>query len=283
MPNSKDYYQILGVTPSADLAVIKAVYKALALKYHPDRNKDSPDAAAKRMKEINEAYSVLSDEQKRAAYDQSRRGSSEQDQFDDEAQDFGNTFSDVAKQIEEDWALAKKYYPDLDSILADLSQVSQSLIIPYKLTVLEKQIFPQRKSLADQIIDAYLQTYFGKNAEIKDFAKLLLKKGRRDAALELNKVVRVLGSGIDTNAVKSQIAREFDVFRYEREEAKRNAEEQRRRDAEREEFDIRAAHHYEKKRKDISEVYYSGGVGTKITIFLIIMIFWAAAMAYFFE
>jgi curved DNA-binding protein CbpA len=283
MSNSTDYYQILGVTPSADLAVIKAVYKALALKFHPDRNKDNPVAAAKRMSEINEAYSVLSDENKRAEYDRSRRGSSEQDQFEDEPEGFDTEFGSMDSQIEADWALARKYYPDLDSILVNLNQVSKSLIIPYKLTVLEKQIFPQRKTLADQMIDDYLQTYFGKNAEIKDFAKFLLKKGRRDAALELNKVVRVLGSGIDTNAVKSQIARDFDVFRDEREEAKRNAEEQKKRDAEREEWDIRAARHYEKKRKDISEVYYSGGIGTKITIFLIIMIFWVAAMSYFFE
>jgi curved DNA-binding protein CbpA len=61
MSSTIDYYHILGVTPSADLAVIKAVYKALALKFHPDRNKESPDVAAKRMSEINEAYSVLSD------------------------------------------------------------------------------------------------------------------------------------------------------------------------------------------------------------------------------
>lgn len=283
MSNAKDSYQILGITPSAELAVIKAVYKALALKYHPDRNKGNLAAAAKKMAEINEAYSVLSDEQKRAAYDRSRRGSSEQDQFDDEEEGFDSEFSSMDSQIEADWALARKYYPDLDSILVNLNQVSKSLIIPYKLTVLEKQIFPQRKTLADQMIDDYLQTYFGKNAEIKDFAKLLLKKGRRDAALELNKVVRVLGGGIDTNAVKSQIALDFDVFRDEREEAKRNAEEQKKRDAEREEWDIRAARHYKKKSKDISEVYYSGGIGTKITISLIIMIFWVAAMSYFFE
>ena len=112
MSNSKDYYQILGITPSADLVVIKAVYKALALKYHPDRNKDNPDSAAKRMTEMNEAYSVLSDEQKRAAYDKSRRGSSEQDQFDEEHQGFSRPFSDVEKQIEADWLVAKKYYPE---------------------------------------------------------------------------------------------------------------------------------------------------------------------------
>jgi len=230
MSSTIDYYHILGVTPSADLAVIKAVYKALALKFHPDRNKESPDVAAKRMSEINEAYSVLCDEQKRAAYDKSRRGSSEQDQFDDQ-EEFGDKFSDVEKQIEADWAVAIKYYPDLDSILVTLNQVSKSLIIPYKLTLLEKQIFAQRQTLADQMIDAYLKTYFGSNPIIKDYAILLLKKGRKDAALELNKAVRVLGSAIDPLSVKSKIENEFGIFKAEREKAKREAEEQRTREA----------------------------------------------------
>lgn len=216
MPTSKDYYQILGVTPSADLAVIKAVYKALALKFHPDRNKETPDYAAKRMLEINEAYSVLSDEKKRAEYDKSRRGSSEQDQFDDQ-EEFGDKFNDVEKQIEADWAVAIKYYPDLESILVSLNQVSKSLIIPYKLTLLEKKIFAQRQKLSDQMIDAYLQTYFGKNAEIKEYARLLLKKGRRDAALDLNKAVRVLGSAIDIHSVQSKIENEFNIFMSEQE------------------------------------------------------------------
>lgn len=63
----KDYYKILGVDRGADEAAIKQAYRKLARQYHPDRNKD-PGAAA-RMSEINEANTVLSDPEKRAAYD----------------------------------------------------------------------------------------------------------------------------------------------------------------------------------------------------------------------
>lgn len=65
---SKDYYEVLGVDRSADDATIKKAYRKLAMKYHPDRNPDDKEAEEK-FKEIGEAYEVLSDADKRAAYD----------------------------------------------------------------------------------------------------------------------------------------------------------------------------------------------------------------------
>ena len=67
----KDYYRILGITPDADQKTIKAAYRQLARKYHPDTRND--DASDERMKEINEAYAVLSDAKQRAKVDRRRR------------------------------------------------------------------------------------------------------------------------------------------------------------------------------------------------------------------
>jgi molecular chaperone DnaJ len=65
----RDYYEVLGVDKSADDAAIKKAYRTLAKKYHPDLNPGDKDAEVK-FKEVNEAYDVLSDPDKRAKYDQ---------------------------------------------------------------------------------------------------------------------------------------------------------------------------------------------------------------------
>ena len=64
----KDYYEVLGIEKNTSLDEIKKAYKKLALQYHPDRNKEK--GAEEKFKEISEAYAVLSDKEKKSAYDQ---------------------------------------------------------------------------------------------------------------------------------------------------------------------------------------------------------------------
>ncbi len=70
MATKRDYYEVLGVDKSADQAAIKSAYRKMALKWHPDKNKDNKEEAEKKFKEINEAYQVLSDAGKKQQYDQ---------------------------------------------------------------------------------------------------------------------------------------------------------------------------------------------------------------------
>ena len=69
MAEKKDYYEVLGLSKGADEASIKKAYRAMAKKYHPDLNPGNAEAEAK-FKEVNEAYDVLSDADKKAKYDQ---------------------------------------------------------------------------------------------------------------------------------------------------------------------------------------------------------------------
>jgi len=97
MGNGKDYYKILGVSKNATEVEIKKAFRKLAVKYHPDKNKGDK-AAEEKFKEINEAYAVLSDPEKRKQYDtfgstEFHKHYSQEDIF--KNFDFGNIFQDL--------------------------------------------------------------------------------------------------------------------------------------------------------------------------------------------
>ncbi|MDG2124194.1 MAG: DnaJ domain-containing protein, partial [Verrucomicrobiales bacterium] len=68
MSDKRDFYEVLGVAKNVPADELKKAYRKLAVKYHPDKNPGDKSAEDK-FKEVGEAYEILSDEQKRAAYD----------------------------------------------------------------------------------------------------------------------------------------------------------------------------------------------------------------------
>ena len=95
----RDYYEVLGVSRDSDADGLKKAYRKLAMQYHPDRNPENEKAEAN-FKEVNEAYEILKDDDKRAAYDrfghQAFEGGSS-----GSSSDFSGGFSDIFAEMSE--------------------------------------------------------------------------------------------------------------------------------------------------------------------------------------
>lgn len=97
--SKRDYYEVLGVSKSADDKEIKKAYKRLAMKYHPDRTQGDK-AMEEKFKEVQEAYEILSDDQKKAAYDQYGHAGVDPNRGGGAGgADFGDIFGDVFGDI----------------------------------------------------------------------------------------------------------------------------------------------------------------------------------------
>ncbi len=94
----KDFYQVLGINRDASDDEIKKAYRKLAMKHHPDRNPDNPKSE-EMFKEAKEAYEILSDSQKRAAYDQYGHAGVDQQAGMGGGAGFGDAFSDIFGDI----------------------------------------------------------------------------------------------------------------------------------------------------------------------------------------
>jgi curved DNA-binding protein CbpA len=211
MNQEKDYYAILGIIPNAELAVIKAAYKAMLSVYHPDRFKGSKEKAHARSIEINEAYEVLSNIAKRKQYD-NLRGNTEDKAYSykEESKSYEN-YTDELDTLEKDWQVAVKYQPELVEFFNKLKKISSKLAFSFKAVILESKKFDNKKNIADKMELEYLISYFGTDKRIHSFAIDLILGGHRDAARELNKVITVLGKGVDVERVIAQVKSEFNL------------------------------------------------------------------------
>ncbi len=207
MDTTKDYYAILGVLPTAEEVVIRAAYTALAQRYHPDRFEGDKQEANRKMAEINEAYSILSDADRRQEYDRVRGPNTQSGDsyFDGEADDIPPHYD----PLERDWAVAVKYYSDLQEIESQLAKISWRLAYSFRAYLLEEKLFADRKRVADAMESKFLELYFGTNSNLVSFARELIERRHKRAAKALNEAVRILGSNIDAARVIKQIQRDF--------------------------------------------------------------------------
>ena len=203
----KDHYRILGVIQEAEDIVIKAAYRALAQRYHPDKWAGSPEEATIRMSEINKAFTVLSDQITRKKYDRNLSSN----EYNEPEEDFSNTVDedDLGTSLDYNWSTAVKYFPDLEAIVNGLSKISRPLAQTYKVYLLENKEFTKRKIIADKLEREFLEKYFGTNEEIIKFSRFLMRWGVKSAAKELNQVINLLGNDIQSKSIINKILEDY--------------------------------------------------------------------------
>ena len=199
MDISKDYYATLGVLPSAEDYIVQAAYKALCKRFHPDVYKGAD--AHERMAAINEAYEVLGDSSKRAEYDR-RRGETTSDDSDFFNDDFEQGKEGVDPS-DSDWEFAVSYYPELVTLFKRLRKISSRLAFSFRAYLLQEKEYEKARDVADLMERNFLNQFFGSNAVTHAFARELIEDGRKDVLRELNKSVKILGSGSAIKIVDS--------------------------------------------------------------------------------
>jgi len=148
---SSNYYEILGVSPLAEDIVIRAAYRALAQRYHPDKSVDAKEAAAMRMRAIQEAYELLSNPVQRVAYDASLSAPNDQPYFPSTGP------HSIANLEAQSWEILLRLHPDLGSNLNKLEANQQHLGKTYRSLLLEliseKLVSRLVKSICQEIKD----------------------------------------------------------------------------------------------------------------------------------
>jgi curved DNA-binding protein CbpA len=197
-----NYYAILHVLPSAEIDVIKAAYKALARKYHPDTFNGDKAYAGRRMQEINDAFAVIGDPEKRMKYDAERKKANEEDEFS------ANGDVDDA-QLEADWVVACKYCPEATESFNHLNKLSRSLAFAFKSYLLDSKQFSECRTIRDKFRVQFLTNYFGLNPAIQKIGEKLVLAGELVAAKSVNRAVKVMGASLSETRLLQGLATDF--------------------------------------------------------------------------
>lgn len=206
-----DHYATLGVLPEAEAVVIKAAYRALAQRYHPDKWSGDPAEAHRRTAAINEAYRVLADDALRTEYDAARKANGHADYQSAERDEHEEAFGAALEDLEDRWSLAVDIFPDLASTRKALARTSASLSFSFVTVLLESKEYSRRQQIAAALEQRFLERYFGTSPSIVAYAKELIADGRRDAARVLNRLVETMGSAVRPDLLIQRVEKQFGV------------------------------------------------------------------------
>lgn len=203
----KDYYRTLGILDDAEEIIVKAAYRALAQRYHPDKWSGDQSDATKRMSEINEAYGVLSDSNKRTQYDRDFFKFKSRNQESDEPTE--NFDEEELDEIDEAWILASEFYSSIKVDFEELRKINSVLANTFKMGLVESKKFDQSLAIKKKYEQEYLKKYYGENEYVRSFAKFLLTNNQKKAAVRVNTIVRLMGGSATYTQIFDKILIEF--------------------------------------------------------------------------
>ena len=183
---SKDYFAVLGLSPHADPDVVKAAYRALAKKYHPDRQPDGETAVRDKFHELQEAYELLRDEQQRRHYI-SLRERAEQRHKEAAAH---HARPVMLLRLDDRWEHLVREFPDTARDHARFCMISPRLGQQFKLTILGTGNPASFARIAARMERRFYRQHFSYHRDLHTLARKLAHRRRRHALRELSREIR---------------------------------------------------------------------------------------------
>ena len=203
----KDYYRTLGVLDDAEDIIIRAAYKALAQRYHPDKWKGDPQEANKRMSDINEAYDVLSDSGKRKLYDDEYFANHPKNEAEENPEN--SEYEDIPNEDIEGWSIAESFFPEIKIHYDELKKISPLVATTFRSHLLANKNFDESNRIKNQLESDYFERYYGSDKQVQRYAKSLLLSKHYKAAIQVNKFICILGSSVTYKDIREKIEELF--------------------------------------------------------------------------
>ena len=205
---SKDYFAVLGLSSEADPEVVKAAHRALAKKFHPDRNQNDDGEPKQKFHDIQEAYEVLSDDDRLQQYLRLRAQMLMQEQMQKTKAAGPQLRPRVYLKLDDRWEHLVRKHPELSQHYARFCFMSHKLGNQFKLIILGTQDHTRFRRVAAKLERQFYRKHFSYHGNLQTLARKLAENHRRHA-------VRMLQSEIKGRRFLSKHARSEMVWRYE--------------------------------------------------------------------
>lgn len=169
LKDSIDYYAVLGIAQTAPNEKVRARYRALVKRYHPDLAPGDKVVAAGNFRLVRQAYDVLSNPKRRAQYDQERQKRIDQETRLQSPTEAAGNPSDASKMFVRAWQEACRLHPHLEGLHAELAKIAAPLGISFQRMMLASREFDKALILAAKLKENFFVRYLDTDPQLLHF------------------------------------------------------------------------------------------------------------------